>query len=471
MSLFSTEFPVNDSLNSPKFISLIVDWLNGSEHSQFTKSSSFEIFDEEANWIEGQESLNLINFIDADVKYCGLRYTTTDQNGFRWRTDSVLSVSAPEGWVSVRTECTTNRTGVEPPIPKRPYLVKMLLQDGYGAMDGTFRVQESCHFLDDSALETAADMLLGHANGHLPRLYMSRTDEDGLALDPSRLAYDVGGMAVVVVEPSRSFSNRLREKAMGVNPYAGTIGVILPEYGIVRKFYLGGAYDTPRKLSEAIKSFLVWSISNRRSENRVDFATLQSIHARYLRAKLSSSLDAPVDEYIEAFDKELREKDEEISSLKSEISSLNRMIVEGSSRGDFVSDELSATVKELYRGESSDRVRRALTDYLSGNAPSPRSRAVLDELVKGSTNVAGSKRLVERLKNARGDYQRLLSEVRTILSEVGFKESEEGKHIKFLPPSNAVGFNPIVASKTPSDHRTAKNFCAKVIEILDLQQS
>ena len=113
------------------------------------------------------------------------------------------------------------------------------------------------------------------------------TSNDDLVLDPNRLAYDVGGMAIVLVEPSREFSNKLRSSSGGANPYGGTIGVILPEFGLVRKFYLGGNYDTQRKLSEAIKSFLVFSISNRRSEKSIDFAGLQSIHAKYLRKKIS----------------------------------------------------------------------------------------------------------------------------------------------------------------------------------------
>jgi hypothetical protein len=54
-----------------------------------------------------------------------------------------------------------------------------------------------------------------------------------------KFAFDLGGIAHVVVEPNRAFSFQLRDRTAGANAYRGTLAIALPGRGIVRRAYLG----------------------------------------------------------------------------------------------------------------------------------------------------------------------------------------------------------------------------------------
>ncbi|MFX8903204.1 hypothetical protein ABTM99_20040, partial [Acinetobacter baumannii] len=81
---------------------------------------------------------------------------------------------------------------------------------------------------NDDDVNLANLILSGKCSKSLPIIYISAiVDGEWLLTEEEikKLAYDLGGIAHVVVEPNRHFSFKLRDQCNGRNLYGGTIGI------------------------------------------------------------------------------------------------------------------------------------------------------------------------------------------------------------------------------------------------------
>src|SRR5690606_7137965 len=91
----------------------------------------------------------------------------------------------------------------------------------------------------------------------LPTVYVSATGNGSWLLSRQEietLAYDLGGIAHVVVEPDRAFSFDLRDATEARNAYGGTVGLSVPGQGIARRYYLGWQIQNADELATAVRS-------------------------------------------------------------------------------------------------------------------------------------------------------------------------------------------------------------------------
>ena len=475
LSSFTSEFPLKSSISAHELERLFVEWLRGHASSTLlSENDSFKKFDDEL-FAESRsgEKVTFKRFDTGDGFAVGFRHEISDDSNRIWRTDCILTNREAVGaFIRVRGQCVAAIPGADLITPKKPYLVKMMLRDGWGSEAGLFPISDEPITADNTQIQALSEAIRVGANIDMPLIYVSRLDDGKTILDCRKLAYDLGGLAHVVEEPSRAFSFSLAEATGHANPYGGTIGYCEPGTGILRKLHKRSDFDTPVRISCSIQNSCI-AYNNRRARLDVlDWAGLQEIHARKLRDRLDEGDAKNLDEYIEAFDTELSAKDERIYELELSIEELRTQFhappdpEEGLVPAALAGDAIS----ELYPGEVSDRVREVLVQYANEKfSKHKRTTAVVKKLLLKSGFTGRAVSLTSQIKAAGRDSSKMASSLTSMLVGFGFKKEQEGKHIKCSPPPSS-GLEIEILPKTPSDHRAGRNKASEIINHFGLKE-
>lgn len=178
---FATEFPVTPIATKAAFIGEVVGWLRGSTYSQVLASAEPDLAGDFA-FLQSPngEELRFREFKDDGGDAIGFRHDYGDGEGRIWRTEGVLKnggVAKTGGIVRLSTQCLAGKSGALLESPRKPYLIKAVLQDGWGGDDGWLQVMDRPHMLadDEEGLFLARALVQGEATIHLPVIYVSTT--------------------------------------------------------------------------------------------------------------------------------------------------------------------------------------------------------------------------------------------------------------------------------------------------------
>ncbi|MCW1917434.1 hypothetical protein NX862_01570 [Rhodobacter sp. KR11] len=475
MSVFAAEFPTRPDIDKAHFIALTVAWVQGMKSTTLDfRGNEFENYGDEAVVLGRNGEKLTVKEIDVGQSYIiGARHDLLDQEGRNWRTECVLTKTGPDASLRVRVQCLSSNPDAPVLNPKRPFFIKACLQDRWGGVDGPFTVGDGAiPAPEDHAF--GARVLTGDSEAFLPVVYVSACDDGSFVVNPEKLAYDLGGLAHVVVEPSREYSFQMRELCGESNPYGGTIGVVLPKLGVVRRFWLGGFYTDPRSVELALRSYVQRLVSARAVSLGYEWQELQAHFAKRLR--VARAIQVPQGKnfeksYIEALEQEVAAKDETIANLQERLEQLpSDAVLVGMGDG-IIPDGLAAQLGvELYPGEFSDRVRAVLslasaTDAL---AIDPRTAQLLERLLKASGVSGRHSAIIQALKAASKKDDRAVSEILDVLRGLGYVVTKDGKHFKATPKEELFGLAPITVVNTPSDWRSVKNTVSQISELIGL---
>lgn len=305
-------------------------------------------------------------------------------------------------------------------------------------------------------------MTLGEAAKWLPSVYVSATGVSSWLLSQreiEKLAYDLGGVAHVVVEPDRAFSFRLRDKTEGRNAYGGTVGLSVPGQGIVRRYYLGWQIEDGKELAAAI----VAATSNLRSQMPAfgwDWTELQEQVLRVQREREREKDSLTETEWNQLHQEQVDNLQERIRELEQQLS-VSPAASLGSDEAEFSTDNLVKRVgPEIYSGEISDRLRFAAKTTLSVAEQiglDARSRAILQRIVERLPASPALAELSKDLERATKDPKRVASELTSLLARHGYSEKSDNKHIRLEANKGFDGLDAITLPKTPSENRGLKN--------------
>jgi len=471
MSIFATEFPVDPAIQKADFVALTLSWIRGMQHSGILEEKdSIANYDDEVT-IEAAngESLSMREVGIEDGFVVGARHEIPDRQGRLWRTECTLTHRNSEAYLRVRGQCLGTVAGAVIATPKKPFLIKEAIREKWGVQDGLFPVSDKPIHLQDGQLEVASIIIRGDTRASLPILYVSRTNADETWLDCERLAFDLGGVAHVVVEPSRAFSFKLMDECGGANPYGGTIGICIEGKGVVRRFYLGGLFATETSLADAIKKFVVELVSSRNAAKGWEWQELQEEQAKLLRAKLSDNNQS---DYIVLLEQEIEAKEETIQNLKTQNQKLREDQETSLKMGEeLLAPSVAARIGEpLFEGEFSDRLFVVLRDLLDspGFEIDDRSKEVIRRVVERYSLSGNAKELQDELKSASTDSRNGVGRTKTTLRRLGFTISTDGKHGKATPSDELFGVRPITIANTPSDWRSLKNAVSQIMGAMAL---
>ncbi|MEQ1518593.1 MAG: hypothetical protein ABL931_19100, partial [Usitatibacteraceae bacterium] len=409
----------------------------------------------------------------------GFRHDNPDELGRLWKTEGVLkfeSDAEAQAVVRMRTVCTARLQSAPLEIPKKPFLVKALLQDSWGGMDELFKVSDAPHLLqpDKDGLELATAIIKGQASRYLPVVYISAKSRSTYELDDediARLAYQLGGFAHVVVEPDRQFSFALKTVANARNAYGGTIGVYVPGQGPIARIYRSAAFSTDQLLHERIRGATM-AARTRMPSTGLDWSDLQEFALRRGRiGKTDQSDFADLEqlylEEIAALKEHIQERDATIQSLNAELAFED----ENQPEIDFFDNVENAIGAEIYKGEILDRVRLAALLAISckdREGLDQRSMELFKAITTSSQVSRGFREISSAIKNNLKDNATLCDSATRLLQQHGFDKVTHNEHTKLTPTTNMLGLGPIVVPKTPSDHRAPSNLQSTIRKELGL---
>ncbi|WP_152927758.1 hypothetical protein [Komagataeibacter europaeus] len=264
MRPFSTEFPVKSTMTRSDFISSVVTWLEGMQHSTVLHFGNIKDLDKESADFRSNtgEVLRVREFIaNGDWQAIGFRYDYPDEEGRLWRTEGVLKQMGNKekyNLVRFRSQCLAKVPEARLHTPKKPFLIKSLLKNGWGDKDKMLTISDQPFWLTNTpdSLKLAQSIVLGNATEWLPIVYISANNKNSWCLSQSdikSLAYYLGGVAHIVVEPDRSFSFSLRDISNGRNVYDGAIGLSVPGQGIIKRYNIGWYIQDEKELLAKIK--------------------------------------------------------------------------------------------------------------------------------------------------------------------------------------------------------------------------
>lgn len=465
---FSTEFPVRASPNRAAFVAEVVGWLRGMKHQTVLSSRSTAELDGANVHIRSElgEELRMRELQSADGWMAiGARHDLPDDVGRVWRTECVLRRGAADGGqdlVRLRTQCIATIAGAKLETPRKPYLIKALIKNGWGGKDRQLEVADQPIWLanTDEGLSTARAVTLGEASKWLPTLYVSATGNSTWLLgkrEIEKLAYDLGGIAHVLVEPDRAFSFSLRTQTDAKNAYGGTLALSAPGQGIVRRYFVGWNIQDAIELAATIRE----ASSTLRSQMPSfgwDWTELQEQALRAQRVSEKSRLTTAESEqlYIEEIDN-LQDR---IRQLEQELGARPSYIV-GTDEGEFSGDNLVRQIgPEIYPGEVSVRLRLAARTTLlvaEQNGLDTRSQVILQRVLDRLPLSPALNELRQDLMRATKDPKRIADELTTLLTRHGYVEKSDNRHIRLEATNGFDGLETITIPKTPSDHRGLTN--------------
>lgn len=465
---FATEFPVI-SQNRASFMAQVLSWLRGSNYSKVLDNPRDRELEGDTSYIraENGEELRFREFNNnGQMEAIGFRHDNPDRDGRLWRTEGVLRRGAAgegQDLIRFRTQCIARLPGARLETPRKLYLIKSILRDGWGGVDSPFAVSDQPLWLANTAadLKIARAATLGQTKQYLPVIYVSASGTSKWLFSKDqieKLAFDLGGVAHVVVEPNRTFSFELRELTSAANAYGGTIAIMLPGRGVVRRFYVGWRLPEVGELQEAVREVAIRMRSLMPAQGW-DWTELQEQALRLQRTRDRNRLSVQETEGL--YQEEIQSLQERVKQLEEQLAA--RPLEEVSDLEDetFLPSALVKKIgPEIYPGEFSDRLRGALK-YCVERAEQlgvhSRSRFVLDAIVKNLPVSPELGELLDDLKRVTKDSKRLASEVTRLLDRHGYKEKSDNKHIKLEARKGYVGLGPITLAKTPSDSRGLTN--------------
>lgn len=482
----STEFPVKATKSRADFVAEVVVWLQGTKYSTVLAPDSIQELDGENARLTAPngsgEELRLRELRDDDNwNAIGFRHDFPDDEGRLWRTECVLRRMAPgdgEDLVRLRTQCLAKASGARLKTPRKPYLIKALLKNGWGGTDGLLAVSDQPIRLDDTdeGLATARAATVGEAARWLPTVYISATGKETWLLNQreiGKLAYDLGGIAHVVVEPDRAFSFKLRNATRGQNAYGGTVALSLPGQGIVRQFFLGWQIQNPKGLADAVKGAAT-NLHGQMPASGWDWTELQEQALRKQRDAYKGTLSAEENE--ELFDELVKQNDDlqaENRQLREQLRAVHlESSKAGAQEGELLNESFVRVLgPEVYDGEISDRLRfSAKTTLRVANqiGLDARSKAILQRVVDRLRVSPALAELSQDLERATKDPKRVAKELTALLGRHGYSQKSDNKHIRLEAKKGYDGLESITLPKTPSDIRGIKNLQKQIERTLGI---
>lgn len=331
MSVFGTEFPVRVDFSKAEFVAHVVAWLRGIENSRVLEANENSDIDGASGHFKAVNGEELtFREVDGSSGYVvGAKHEIPDLEGRIWRTEIVARKdTSGNSIMRIGSRCISNQNGARLDTPRRPHIIRSMIEDGVAGRDGYLDTLLEPIVLNEKLnddIDLAAKIVDGSATNFLPILYFSVDQRDRRCLSDDLLrkfAKSVGGVCHVVVEPSRAFSFMLRDRSRGRNVYGGTVGLSVPGRGIVGRFFLGWQTPDVRALSERLRSVVI-SARSRMKNLGWEWADLQEYYLKEERRKEQNRLSES--EKYQLYDDELKNKDEIISNLRASIESIGGM--------------------------------------------------------------------------------------------------------------------------------------------------
>jgi hypothetical protein len=281
MLTFRAQFPLNPQRTTEDFLHACIKWLGGSPHSQLAGIADNLTLDSDDEFRESE--LESVRFVRSghSLGVVGMRHEKLEPiEDQRWVLEAVANRNESSLWCTVQLSVDSGLPVESFDYGKRPYLMKVLLQDLGGGLDGVLEISDRPHILTEDQIDLAAELINANCGLSLPVVYISKFSSEGKSVNASQLSQWLAGMAHVIIEPSRAFSFSLRTKVDDLNAYGGAIGIYWPD-GIDRSLYLPlGTLADSSLLQQTVAKKIRFSLLSQRFKDQTSWGSLLEVKAR-----------------------------------------------------------------------------------------------------------------------------------------------------------------------------------------------
>ena len=454
MIIYSTQFNVNDIFTKDAFFKLVCTWNQGSKNDRLRNLKYVE-GEVPEDTVDGYKSLRFVDYVTCGI--AAARFQKEDDNSVVWTVDYILNYSTHKFTVTLEKEISqlTEKlySGVKP-----PYLVKMLIEKGYVGNDNCIQIASTPHSI---SIEENKQLLIDVINNDialdLPVVFVSYSRFYKRGIDINKLACYLQGVAHVMVEEDSAITKELQVASKGKNAHYGSIAVYYPN------------------LSEAYNTILPWKCQNEDiAMNRIincvrsylnkqykeELETWEGINIHILQDRADYLMSKKDD--LQNDTKELRELIENQKAIIFEqqqtIKALRSASIGLQPDASNIISLTNLSENEFFDGEFKSLVLNSLRDFAK-NRNDRRShviQAILSENNNGDILINRRQALKALLKG----YDRMNSNIKNGLKELGFDISDGGKHWKLkYQGDDRYTF---ATSKTGSDRRTGNNLFSDI---------
>lgn len=467
MLVWSTQIPVVPNRSTDELLAVARKWLVGSPHSSWQESDFGEVPAQDLVTIkEHGQAVSIAKFTNSQGEFCGFRYEWQDSEHRNWTTD-ICGWRTPQAFlVSVQLSCEVSELGAPLPQPKKPYIVRQILNDLGGDLDGSFAVSDAPILLAESDLDLAVRVLRGETNNFLPVIYASSTWKNHPAFDSAELAKWASGMAHVIIEPSRRFSFLLADRIARTNPYEGAVAICWPHSGAKQVRLFPYHYNSPKDYAAEITDVVRQALAGCRPDYRCTWAFVRELVFAHRIETLRSDGKTGIEEYVSAFDAELAATRKELEDTQQEVGRLKAELARNSQTYRTQGDGplKLGSEQDLYSGELHDTLVFALGLARDHVFPDGRVRHILESLLSVNTPTGERERLQKAIKDAVDGCTNFGTKERRALEDLGFAITEDGKHLKLV--FRGDDRYTFAAAKSGSDWRGMKNWVSDILKNL-----
>lgn len=466
MIVWASEFPIRNNTRADDLFALFEKWLRNSPHLPFGTIAFPSPPEGESTRIDHDgHSIQLTRVVADDNWWAACQHTWVEDAKREWAIEIVGHGARSSVSVGIRLDCNLLAVGATLPVPRKPYIVKLLLGAFGGGPDSWLTVDDEPVVLAEAAVEDAAAVIKGTTEVRLPVVYVSALPNHRPYVDPQELAEWLAGMAHVVVEPSRHFSFAVARHVNRQNPYAGAVAILWPRAAERQSRMVPHDFESADDLAVECAARVRSALASVRPTTTLTWAYTQELIARRRIEALRAAGSSAVDEYAAAFDAELKGKearlqdaDREIGRLQSEI----RRLEAAAGAGDGL--RASMNEPEYYPGEIQDAIIYNLSLATANLEKNGRRWHIIQDLLATTKATGIEEEFSDTIKRCFASTGDLTTDARRALEDLGFVLREDGRHFKVLYQND--GRYTFTISRSSSDHRAGKNLASQILRTL-----
>lgn len=472
MELFTTKITLKNDSTFDAVWDIIKAWLIESPHYHI---SSIDYKGESLYTQKfGSNEIKIIRCDISSDKVFALKFINPDKSNI-WEIDCIFVETLEEKRISVALSCNTSGYKRNLPRIHKPHIIKKFVESGLCCTDGALAICDTPIYLKETDIALCTKIMRGEIKTPLPVVYLSLDDfnPNKYSADEKSLAIKLSGIAHVLVEPSKDFSRRLQILTDSQNPYHGYVGIYFPEssYKEIISFddsYIRGMLDRT-KASDTIRETIQQALLNHDKTSDYSWNSIQIAYHRknYESAsQIATNAKKECDEFISAFDDDIRRKDDRIDDLQTQLDIKNAIIESFKAKTSTQSSlAFNATnIHEFYNGELNDLILHLLSSLYnkSKDSMTTRQKELLELFLKGNTQVGVGKELFKDIEKAL--KEKSLPSRRSMLQKCGFTLTK-GDHDKVYFHDPKYSFT---LANSPSEHRGDENMLSDIKKQIDI---
>lgn len=466
MLVWSTELPMRAGKTIDDVLALASKWLTGSPHASWKQDMIPIAKDGDlCTAVNGNESVSVVIIRKDGESWGGFQYIRPEPEA-EWTTEIVAHHCQNKGLVSVHIHCELG--GVTPftPKPHKPYIVRQLLVDIGRGNDGGIPITDTPLILKEADVDLAARVVRGEFGNHLPIVYASATWKNTPAINALKLSQWAAGMAHIIVEPSRVFSRVLARNTDHQNVYGGNLAIYWPKHNGMKAVLRPDSYSTPGRLAAAAANLVRRALLNCRPTEDCTWDFLKETLSGHKLESLRASGSKELSDYVQAFDDEIKAKNQHIEKLEKDAVRLRVELNKAQARAEVARTGLLNPGRErpFYSGEIRDAIIKGLEAGKNQVISGGRCRHIIDDILATNHISADENDISEKIRTTLTTCENLGREQQKTLEQLGFSFKDDGRHIELIYHDDPR--YSFTMAKTGSDWRGMKNQASDILKKL-----